>query len=82
MKVPDLRSEWWLAKRIYGKSLCTLFYGVTDAAITMARMRAAILDRGLKDTMVNKSLNFSQAFERLYGISLVAKSSEPQGEIA
>jgi hypothetical protein len=72
--MPDLRNEWWLAKRIYGQNLCTLFYGVTDAAITMARMRAAILDRGLQETMVDKSkTNFAQCFERLYGISLVPK---------
>ncbi len=71
--MPDLRNEWWLAKRVYGESLCTLFYGVTDAAITMVRMRAAIIDRGLKDTLVNKSTTFAQAFERLYGISLVPK---------
>jgi len=73
MKVPDLRNEWWLAKRIYGKNLCTLFCGVTDASVTMARMRAAILDRGLQDSAVNKSTTFSQAFERLYGRALVPK---------
>jgi hypothetical protein len=71
MKVPDLRNEWWLAKRIYGRELCTLFCGVTDAQITMARMLAAILERGLQETMVGKSqTTFAQAFERLYGISL------------
>lgn len=64
--MPDLRNEWWLAKRIYGKNLCTLFYGATDHSIRMARMRAAIIERGLQDTMLNKSTTFLQAFERLY----------------
>jgi hypothetical protein len=71
---PDLKNEWWLAKQIFGKELCTLFYGVTDSSITKSRMRAEIFKRELQDMIVGKSkTTFAQAYERLYGESLTQK---------
>lgn len=71
MKV-DLKNEWWLAKRIYGTELCTLFYGISDMPTRRALMRAMIIKRGLQETMINKStVTFARGFERLYGEALV-----------
>jgi hypothetical protein len=66
--MPDLRSEWWLAKRVCG-DLVTIFYGVTDDASRKHRMRSAILGRELQDKMVGKH-TFAALFERLYGEAL------------
>jgi hypothetical protein len=70
----DIRNEWWLAKRIFGRELCTIFLGVTDVQIRMARMRAAIIDRGLADKMVGKKDTYAILFKRLYGMSLEQKA--------
>jgi hypothetical protein len=72
--MPDLRNEWWLAERVYGKELCTVFGGVTDVEIRRDRMRAAIIKRGLQETLVSKASTFARAFERCYGQSLVARA--------
>ena len=64
--LPDLRNEIWLAKRVYGRELCTLFSGVTDVAVRCHRMRSAILGRGLADVGEGRA-NFKAMFERLYG---------------
>jgi hypothetical protein len=63
---PDLRNEWWLATRVFGNDLCTIFYGVTDVTISRHRMRSAILGRGLSETAIGKE-NYAMLFERLYG---------------
>lgn len=77
MKV-DIRNEWWLAKRIYGSALCTLFCGNTDVEMRIARMRKAIIERGLQETMVGTSkTTFAKGFERLYGESL-RETREPK----
>jgi len=73
MKV-DLKNEWWLAKRIYGTELCTLFYGISDMPTRRARMRAMIIKRGMQEAMVSKTTTFAQGFERLYGEALVPRA--------
>lgn len=70
MKV-DLKNEWWLAKRIYGTELCTLFYGISDMPTRRDRMRATIIKRGMQEAMASKTTTFAQGFERLYGEALV-----------
>jgi hypothetical protein len=72
MKV-DLKNEWWLAKRIYGKDLCSVFSGVTDVAIRRDRMRAAIIDRGLQGGTIGKVDTYAALFERLYGERLIPR---------
>lgn len=67
--MPDLKSEWWFAKRVFGKDLCTIFYGVTDVTISRHRMRSAIVGRGLQDQMIGTA-SFAALFERLYGEAL------------
>lgn len=65
-EAPDLRHELWLAKRVFGKELCTIFSGVTDPALRCQRMRSAILGRGLADAGHGRA-SFRALFERLYG---------------
>lgn len=67
MKVPDLRNEWWLAKRIFRKDLCILFVDVTDVGIRRDRVRREIIDRRLEESLAGKDTTYAQAFCRLYG---------------
>lgn len=79
MKVPDLKSEWWLAEKVYGQELVKLFYGVTDESITKDRMRKEIIARKLGGRIVGKirgtELSFAAAFERLYGEPLIREAA-------
>jgi len=59
-------NEVWLAKRVFGSELCTLFCGVTTPDIRRHRMRSAILGRGLADVGHGRA-SFKAMFERLYG---------------
>jgi hypothetical protein len=74
--VPDLYHEWWLAKKLSGDKLCTMFCGVTDPEIRRDRMRQAIIDRGIENEMIPKSkTTFGQAFNRLYGTSIAREAA-------
>lgn len=64
--MPDLKNEWWFAKRIFGKELCTLFYGSTDVGIRMHRVRSFIVGHGLNESLIGTQ-TFAAAFARLYG---------------
>lgn len=71
--MPDLRNEWWLAKRLFGRELCTIFSGTTDVAIRKSRMRAAIIERNKAAGRVGKGAEtFPDLFRRLYGESIEA----------
>ena len=65
--IPDIRNEWWLAKKIYGDKLCTIFDGVSDVEQRKNRVRRAIIGGKLQNAKVSKKTTFTDAFERLYG---------------
>lgn len=70
MNMPDLKNEIWLAKRVCGTKVCALFSGVTNVPIRCERMRQAILERGLEESMIGNS-TYAAAFQRLYGEPLL-----------
>lgn len=75
MSASDLKhdlGEMWLARRLgdFGH----VFSGVTDTATRKARMREAIIERGIAEAICGKRAGrvetFSATFQRIYGEAL------------
>ena len=77
---PNDRAEEWLARRCDDFNACAagvyaaVFSGVTDIATRKARMREAILERGLADAICGKRggnvETFRAVFQRIYSEAL------------
>lgn len=67
-----LYQELWLARKVTGIKMQTLFQGLTDISERRRRMRGGILAGGLRDILAGKDRNgcsrtFRECFETIYG---------------
>lgn len=74
----QLDGERWLIRRL-GEHGTTVLNGVTDEALRIERVRAAITENGLEHVICGsvkgKPSSYSQAFVRLYRQPLTRKST-------